>query len=73
MLIIIKKDKNNNNILVFSVTRNDKQISHRVENPEANPLIPSIKFNEFINKRIHNIEKIIAVLSKKKYLFSTST
>ena len=73
MLIIIKKDKNNNNILIFSVTRNDKQISHRVENPEANPLIPSIKFNEFINKRIHNIEKIISILFKKKYLFSTST
>ena len=53
---------NNNIILISPFKSRDKLNNHNVENPEANPLIPSIKFNEFINKRIHNIEKIIAHL-----------
>ena len=55
----------NNNIILISPSKSrDKLNNHNVENPEANPLIPSIKFNEFINSEIHNIENKILNLPK---------
>jgi hypothetical protein len=64
VLIAIKKDMNNNIILKSPFVSSDKLNNHNVENPEANPLIPSIKFNEFINSEIHNIENKILNLPK---------